>query len=193
MIGKAVAESLGIAYYDKELIALIAKKSGFSPEFIAQNSEYRASSPLDYLPVAQSGFVAGGLDGALLTPTDRVQVELQNIIQALAEKGPCLIVGRGADYILRHRTDVLNVFLYASESQRIANIVARTENCTNEEALNQLKEKDKQRRRNYKHYTDQTWGSPELYHICLNTGALGTAQSISIIAGVYKNQQAGTP
>ena len=108
-----------------------------------------------------------------------------NVILQLAEKGPCVIVGRNADYILKDRKDVLNVYLHADTPSRIERILGDGVVTKDPEGL--LAERDKRRRLNYQHYTGRTWGMSQNYHICLDTSALGYEMCANMIIEAAKN------
>ena len=108
-----------------------------------------------------------------------------NVILQLAEKGPCVIVGRNADYILKDRKDVLNVYLHASTPARIERVLGDGVVTKDPEAL--LEERDKRRRLNYQHYTGRTWGMSQNYHICLDTSALGYEMCANMIIEAAQN------
>lgn len=105
------------------------------------------------------------------------------VIQDLAEKGPCVIVGRCADYILRERTDCLHTFIHASvpfRADRIVRLYGESESTPEK----RLADKDTRRRVNYKHYTDREWGMAQNYHITLDSGVLGIDRCVDIILGL---------
>ena len=141
-IGKLAAEALGIAFYDKELLAAVAKESGFSERYIEEGGEYAtATNSLLFNIAVSSGY---NTPGKGLTPSDQVYVLQSNLIRDLAEKEPCVIVGRCADYILRERMDCLHVFLYADMDYRKKRIVERY-GQTKMTPENRLMDKDKRR------------------------------------------------
>ena len=109
------------------------------------------------------------------------------VILQLAEKGPCVIVGRNADYILKDRKDVLNVYLHADIPSRVARVLEANPDEKNPEA--RIAARDKRRRLNYQHYTGRTWGLSQNYHICLDTSTLGFEQCAEIILNAVKNSK----
>ena len=111
-IGEEIAKALGIAYYDKDIIAEVAKQTGFDAEYIEHNAELAPKTGL----FAYS-FV--GRDASGRSIEDMVFETQRNIILELAEKQPCVIIGRNADYILRDRKDVLNVFIHGNLEDKI--------------------------------------------------------------------------
>lgn len=177
-IGKEVAGKLGYAFYDKELIEKIAEESGLSREYIEAHGE--SSPSRNFFAYAFVGRDASGNSvGDYLW---RVQ---RDIIEDLAEKGNCVIVGRCADYILRKRTDCLHVFIHADmekKKERIVNLYGETSASPGK----RLMEKNKTRAMNYKYYTDRTWGMAENYHVSLDSGVLGEERCVSLIVGLAK-------
>ena len=164
-IGEEVARKLGIAYYDKNIISQIAEKSGLSPEYIQENAEL---SP-------KKGLFAYAFSGRDLTGKsveDMVYEAQRNIILELTEKEPCVIIGRNADYILKDRDDVLNVFIHGDMPEKIQRITGLY-NVEEKDAVKMMADTDKRRRTNYNFYTDQSWGKASNYTLCLNSSQLG--------------------
>ena len=190
-IAKSVAEKLGYAYYDRELVDKLAVETGFAPEYIEEESEYsRSKSFLSYIfsvsaPHNAAGIPMNTMNG--MTASDYLWTVQHNIIKELAEKGDCVIVGRCADYILRERTDTLNVFIHASKDFRADRIV-RLYGETDTEPYKRLEEKDTKRRIHYKHYTDRVWGTAQNYHISLDSSLLGIDYCADLIVDVAKNK-----
>lgn len=172
-IGKEVSTQLGIPCYDKELIEKIAEETGYAKDFIAEEGEYAPSvSGFAY------AFLGRGMDG--LSNADRIWFAQKKVIEELAEKGPCVIVGRCADYILKDRTDCLNVFVYADTAFKAERIV-REYGENNIEPEKRLADKDKKRKLNYKYFTEREWGRRKNYHMCLDSGFLGIEQTTALI------------
>lgn len=164
-IGKEVAKKLGIAYYDKNIISQIAEKSGLSPEYIQENAELSPKKGL-------FAYAFSGRDITGKSVEDMVYEAQRNIILELAEKEPCVIIGRNADYILKDRDDVLNVFIHGDMPEKIKRITGLY-NVKEKEAVKMMTDTDKRRRTNYNFYTDQNWGKASNYTLCLNSSQLG--------------------
>ncbi len=164
-IGEEVAKKLGIAYYDKNIIGQIAEKSGLSPEYIQENAELSPKKGL-------FAYAFSGRDITGKSVEDMVYEAQRNIILELAEKEPCVIIGRNADYILKDRDDVLNVFIYGDMPEKIKRITG-LHNVEEKEAVKMMTDTDKRRRTNYNFYTDQNWGKASNYTLCLNSSQLG--------------------
>ena len=164
-IGEEVAKKLGIAYYDKNIIGQIAEKSGLSPEYIQENAELSPKKGL-------FAYAFSGRDITGKSVEDMVYEAQRNIILELAEKEPCVIIGRNADYILKDRDDVLNVFIYGDMPEKIKRITG-LHKVEEKEAVKMMTDTDKRRRTNYNFYTDQNWGKASNYTLCLNSSQLG--------------------
>lgn len=174
-IGKKVAEALGIPCYDAELIEELAKESGFAESYIKEAGEY---APGNYL----SSVFANRSFG----PTNEdVLWEMQcRVISELAEKGPCVIVGRCADYILREKAECLKVFVHADMAFRAERIV-KEYGEREESAEQRLKNKDKRRAAYHRFYTNMKWGYAQNYHLTLNSGELGIEKCVKVICDIY--------
>lgn len=179
-IGKAVAERLGISFYDKQLIDIVSERSGLSKETIQNYGEYANSSLLYYLVTSLSSGYNAVDKGKMVLP-DQVNAFQTELIREIADKEPCVIVGRGADYILRERNDCLHVYIYGDLNDRKRRVVAE-HGIPTEDAETHVLERDKKRIRHYKHFTDQTWGLAENYNLCLNSSCLGVEKCIEIIS-----------
>lgn len=180
-IGKKLAEKFNIHFYDKELIALSAQKSGMSKEILQQADE-KATSSLLYSLVTGNYSFSGGVPFVNNKPVNDKLFSIQaEIIREIAEKGPCVIVGRCADDILSERKDVLNIFIYADKTFRLNTIVGRY-GVDKSEAAKQLAKQDKQRENYYNFYTDKKWGETENYHLSVNSSAFGIDGSVELIS-----------
>ena len=177
-IGEEVAKKLGIAYYDKNIIGQIAEKSGLSPEYIQENAELSPKKGL-------FAYAFSGRDITGKSVEDMVYEAQRNIILELAEKEPCVIIGRNADYILKDRDDVLNVFIHGDMLEKIKRITGLY-NVKEKEAVKTMADTDKRRRTNYNFYTDQNWGKASNYTLCLNSSQLGYDRCEMIIMECVK-------
>ena len=177
-VGRKLAERLNIPFYDGEIIEKVHEETGFSQEFIKEQGEQSPTkSILSY------AFVGRDVNG--ISINDYVWNAQRKIILDLAEKGPCVIVGRCADFILRDRDDCFNVFIHADEKFKAERIV-KEYGETDKSPEKRLREKDKKRKINYKYYTDQDWGVCDNYDISLNTGTLGIDKCVDIIEELVK-------
>lgn len=184
-IGRMVAEKLGIPFYDKELVDQIALESGFAPKYVEEHGEHSPGGSLFSYAFAPQG-VPGVMNG--LSTADFLWNIQCSVILQLADKGPCVIVGRNADYILKDRADALHVYVFADTPYRAERIV-RLYGDSEKTPEARLAEKDKRRRLNYQHYTGRTWGQAQNYDICLDTGVLGIDQCRDIVVGIVENSK----
>lgn len=182
-VGHLIAEKLGIPFYDKELVDHIALESGFAPKFVEEHGEHSPGKSVFSYAFAPQG-VPGVMNG--LSTADFLWNIQCGAIMQLAEKGPCVIVGRNADYILKDRKDCFHAFIYADKEFRAERIV-RLYGESDKSPLARLQDKDKRRSVNYQHYTGRVWGASENYDICLNTGTIGVETAADIIASLIKN------
>ncbi len=181
-IGRKVAEVLGIPFYDKELVEQIALETGFAPNFVEEHGEHSPSrSRFAYAFSHQA--VPGAMNG--MSTADFLWSIQCSVIQQLADQGPCVIVGRNADYILKDRKDVLDIFIHAPIDQRADRIV-RLYGESEKSPEARLNEKDKRRRINYQHYTGRTWGMAQNYDLCLDSGVLGIDKCVELIVNAAK-------
>lgn len=183
-IGKALAQKLGWKYYDKELVQEVALESGFDENYIEEHSEFApAASSLAY------AFTQPGVPGVMrgMSATDFLWCIQREVILKLAEKESCVIVGRNADFILRDRKDVLNVFIHADPAYRAKRIV-RLYGESEKSPEQRLHAKDKKRAVNYKHYTGQDWGDSHNYHLALDSGVLGEVVCVRLIEELVKQE-----
>jgi cytidylate kinase len=184
-VGRLLAEKLGIPFYDKELVDQIALESGFAPKFVEEHGEHSPSSSLFSYAFAPQG-VPGVMNG--LSTADFLWNIQCSVILQLADQGPCVIVGRNADYILKDRPDALHAYVFADTPYRADRIV-RLYGESEKSPETRLAEKDKRRRVNYHHYTGRTWGQAQNYDICLDTGVLGIEQCRDILVSIVENSK----
>ena len=172
-IGEEVAKKLGIAYYDKNIIIDIAEKSGLSPECVQENAELSPKKGL-------FAYAFAGRDITGKSVEDMVYEAQRKVILDLAEKESCVIIGRNADYILKDRDDVLNVFIHGDMPEKIQRII-HLYNLEEQEAVKMMADTDKRRMINYNFYTEQKWGKASNYTLCLNSSQLGYNRCEAII------------
>lgn len=184
-IGRMVADKLGIPFYDKELVDQIALESGFAPKFVEENGEHAPGSSLFSYAFAPQG-IPGVMDG-LSTADFLWNIQCQVILQ-IAQKGPCVIVGRNADYILKDYQEALHVFVHADIEFRADRIVRLYGESEKSPAV-RLNDKDRRRKVNYQHYTGRTWGMADNYDLCLNSSKLGVEQCTDIIVSLIESSK----
>lgn len=177
-IGKQLADKLGVSYYDKELIEKLAEQTGLAKKYIEEHGEYAPATHL-----FSYAFVGRGINGQSIS--DYLWSEQRKKIQEIAEKESCVIVGRCADYILKERADVLNVFIHAPMADRAKRIV-EVYGETDVEPAKRLLEKDKKRAINYKYYTEQEWGRASNYHVTLDSSVFGIEGCVNLLFDILK-------
>lgn len=164
-IGEEIAKKLGIAYYDKNIISKIAEKSGLSPEYIQEKAELSTRKGL-------FAYAFTGRDITGKSVEDIVYEAQRKIILEIAEKEECVIIGRNADFILKDREDVLNVFIHGNIEKKTERI-CRLYDVDAAEAVKMMTDVDKRRMTNYNFYTEQKWGKADNYTLTLNSSKLG--------------------
>ena len=162
IIGSKVAEKLGIPFYDRIIIELSAEKSGLAVSFV-ENTEQKIKNKFLH------NLAFGG-----------------EIIRNLAEEGSCVIVGRCADYVLKKRDDVINIFVYSDLEHKTQRAIAEY-GIEPDKAAAEVQKTDKYRANHYNYYTEQTWGDKNNYHLCLNSGFLGVDNTVDIIVDAVKD------
>lgn len=172
-LGKKLAEKLNIPYYDKEIIEFTAMKSGLSKEYIIKNDEVATNSFL-------YSIVMGARNLSGQKSVEEIKMEAQReVIQEIAEKGSCVIIGRAADYILREQK-LFRIFLSANEKDRIERVCKR-DNLLPDEALKKIHKMDKMRALYYNEYTDAQWGKANNYDLCINLSKISIKRAIDMI------------
>lgn len=175
-LGESIAKKLGYDYYDKEIISKVAEETGLSEKFIEEAGEYAMDSDR-----SSSAFIGRSSTGASLG--DYMYAVQRKLILEAVQKGPCVIIGRCADYILKDRQDCLNVFISGRREQKAARIMGLY-NVSEQEAKKQMLDTDKRRSAHYSYYTQQEWGRVENYALCLNSSDIGYDKCIEIICSL---------
>ena len=169
-IAKMLAYTFHASFYDKELLSLAAQESGFSPRFFEENDEQRGFlRALFHLHTSH-------LSDNSFYPSDFTQERLFEFqcaaIRKAADAGSCVFVGRCADYVLRDRHDIVNIFITANYSDRLLRICERRE-CDEETAKKLINKIENQRSSYYNYYTGKKWGYADSYDLCVNSSRLG--------------------
>ena len=196
IIGKLLAEQLGYAFYDKEIIDQAAQNSGLSADFISKNDQKLPSAWLYSILMGATYAAPGtnstttGIATGTLPLADQIFNAQREAIIELAKKGPCVIVGRCADYILRHcdsinRNDLLNVFIYAPMEDKVKRAVEQKK-LNEKTAEKDIKLIDKGRANHYNTFTQRTWGNRAHYDVLLNSSTLGLEKTAALLADMVK-------
>ena len=182
-IGKLLADRLDIPFYDKELIELASKESGIDERIFKSEGEETGRF---YQVLGAIGYALGSPAGGIYeySINDQLYLVQANIIEQLANEGPCVIVGRCADYVLGDREDVLNIYLCADMDERLRRVIDEYHVEDADEAM--LCKVDKRRSNYYQYYTDRVWGKAENYDLCINTGKFDTDAIIGMIVDAYR-------
>ena len=176
-VGKKLAEKLGIPFYDNELISMAAKESGFA-ESLFENAEKNTTYSLLY-SLSMFGTSSGGMYGLPLS--DKVFLIQSDIIKKVADQGPCVIVGRCADYVLRERSDVIHFFFYSDINKRVERAM-KYYGLEEKKAKEAIEKTDKKRAAYYNYYTGERWGEIKNYHMSLNTDSIGIDSCVDVLA-----------
>ncbi|MEG0251971.1 MAG: cytidylate kinase-like family protein [Christensenellaceae bacterium] len=176
-IGKKLADALGIPYYDKELITLAARESGYKEEFFENADEKASSKFLYYLSSGLGNVSTWGTDIAL---DDKLFFIQADVIRSVAAKGSCVIIGRCADYVLDANPNCINIFIYSDLTHRLQRAVNdyHLESKNLEDAI--IKS-DKKRATYYNYYSDKKWGQMENYDLLLNSDSVGIDNAVKLI------------
>ena len=176
LIGKKLADELGIGFYDGELLSLVAKESGYTEDFVRRNDQKKTQSLLYHLYIGSQ----------ILPASDMIFIAQSRVIKDLYNKESCVIVGRCADYVLRGYANVSNVFITAPLESRIARVRDEYgEQSENYRAY--LLKKDKNRIAYYNYFADDAWGKVQTYDISVNSD-IGIDRSADLIAQYIKEK-----
>ena len=176
-IAQMVAERLGFVFYDKELIAKAAERTGFAESFVKEHGEKHSR----FFSVPYSSATFNGM-----TTEDYLWSMQRQIILELADEGPCVIVGRCSDYILKDRKDAIHVFIHADPADREERVINQYGIRTADPAK-AIATEDKQRRKNYRYYTDREWGAVNNYTVSLDSSVFGIDGCVELILAIVRN------
>lgn len=177
LLGKRLAELLGIDFYDRELLSEVSKRSGLDEGYLARHDE-KAPGFFDYA-------LAGRVGASQLFGSSQNFICLTETLRGLATDKSCLIVGRTADYILREEPNLIRLFVHAPYLTRIRNVMRRHK-CTAEQADAAISRFDKERARFYEFFTDKTWGEADTYDLTLDISRLGEEGSAQFLANYVR-------
>ncbi|MDR1379921.1 MAG: cytidylate kinase-like family protein [Tannerella sp.] len=183
-IGKILSDAMNIAYYDREIIEITARESGLNKTLFEKADEQARMGfsaniigmRVPFLGGGGGGIACGGLSNEMLF---QIQSE---VIRDLADRQPCVFIGRCADYILRDRRDCFNVFICASDEDRIRRIIGYGDGKISAEKARDLMARiDRKRSTFYNYYSNKTWGEASSYHACLNSSVFGIDGTVSLL------------
>ena len=179
-IGAKVAEKYGIPFYDKELLSRAAKESGFCEEMIATHDERPTNSFLYNLVMDTYSFGYNSAAMVDMPISQKVFLAQFDAIKKIADEGPCVIVGRCADYALSDYNNCLNIFIHGDEKCKINRIMEKY-NLSETKARDMMIKKDKQRQSYYNYYSSKKWGRADSYDLSVNSSILGIEGSVNLI------------
>ncbi len=182
-IGEMLAKQYGIKCYDKELLSRAAKESGFCEEMIQNHDERPTNSFLYNLVMDTYSFGYNASSFVDMPISHKVFLAQFDTIKKIAEEGPCVIVGRCADYALSDFDNVLNIFIHADEKSKIKRIKERFADVkSDEQARDMMNKKDKQRQSYYNYYSSKKWGRSDSYDLSINSSILGIEGTVKFIS-----------
>lgn len=182
LIGQAIADELGIQYYDKALLVEAAKHAGINPELFERKDEKAPSFFSGLLPVNVGYSSSYSLyPGTSSISDDAIYRAQSDVIRSLADRSSCVIVGRSADYALRDRDNVINIFVHAPIENRIKRIMERGDAATPEQARQLAERTNKLRAAYYNFYTDKRWGHASSYDLTIDSSLLDTPDIVALV------------
>ena len=176
-VGRLIADKLGIKFYDKDLIIKLAKETGLSEEYI-ENSEQKN----DGLSILNNGYYFG------LNNADELFIKETEMVNELADKESCVIIGRCSDFILKDRENVIKVFIYSDMEGKLKR-ATKFYGLDKEKAEKEIKRIDKLRGNHYKYYTEKEWTDYANYDICINSDILGVEKTADFICEMVKEKE----
>lgn len=175
LVGERLARELGFSFYDKELIGLTAKQSGFAESVVSQTEGKKTGSLLYGLYMA----------GQELPVSDQIYIAQTKVIRQIAEKGACVIVGRCADYVLEENEGCLRVFVHAAMDQRLRRVREEYGEAPEKSLASLIRKEDKRRSSYYNYFTQKKWGDMKNYDLCINT-SLGIDNTVDLLARLVR-------
>ena len=179
-IGEKLAKELGIPFYDKELLTRAAKESGYCEEMIQMHDERPTNSFLYNLVMDTYSFGYNSAAMVDMPISQKVFLAQFDAIKKIADEGPCVIVGRCADYALSDYKNCLNIFIHGNEACKVERIVKKY-NLSEAKAKDMIVKKDKQRQSYYNYYSSKKWGRADSYDLSINSSILGIEGSVNLI------------
>lgn len=186
--GRTLATELGIAYYDKELLTQAAQNAGMSREFFERNDERSPSFLSGLFCFSMGGFPTCNYPGSNSISDDTLYRSQSDFIRDLYDRGPCVIVGRTADYVLRDCENVFNIFIHAPEEECVRRILRRGDIDDPAKARDKAHRTNRLRAAYYNFYTDKKWGDAASYHLTIDSSLLPIPRAAKIIADIIREK-----
>lgn len=184
IIGKMVAERLNIPFYDREIIEMSAQNGGFSEQFVEQN-EQKIKNKFFHNLIYSGDYINGYAGSMHVSMADKLFITTCETVEKVAEDS-CVIVGRCADFVLKDRKDVFNIFIYADLEHKVKRAIEKY-GYNPQTAKADVKRTDKHRANHYEYYTERKWGERNNYHLCVNSGLIGVENSVDLIVDAVKD------
>lgn len=181
-IGQKLSARLGIAFYDKELIRIASRESGLKEEFFERVDEQKHFSLFPGVLGLRTSINDDLFSNYYLSNESLFRIQ-SDIMRRLAGEGPCIFVGRCADYIMKEERNCLNIFISADAGDRIRRIAA-SHKISEHKAREMIERTDKGRSSYYNYFSGKTWGAAESYHLCINSSLLGIDETVRLISNV---------
>lgn len=181
-LSQILAQRLGVKLYDRQIIHLAASQIGVNDIAFEQLKKFEEEVPP--LPMKFMPFYLFGVTGPK-TLNDRVFASESKIIEKLAEDGPCIILGRCADYVLRNRPNTYSFYICADDEYR----AARGKTVYEDKSLQELNDEDLKRGGYYSHYTGRKWGDPKYYNLTINTAKISLEKAADVILHYIENRK----
>ncbi|WP_195270000.1 cytidylate kinase family protein [Eubacterium sp. 1001713B170207_170306_E7] len=184
-VGRRLAGDLKMAFYDDEISRLTAAEGGYTNQYV-EKEEQRYTNSLLYDLVASNYAMAPGE----VPPLEALFEVQSRVIRALSCQGPCVIIGRCADYVLRDQPDGFHVYLSASLEDRVRRVMAK-EQLDEAQARQRIAEKDRERTSHYQHFTGRTWGAAGNYSLSVDTSVFGIEGAAELIEHAFECARKG--
>lgn len=185
-IGERLAKHYGIKFYDKDLLTRAAKESGFCEEMIKIHDERPTNSFLYNLVMDTYSFGYNSSSFVDMPISQKVFLAQFDTIKKIADEGPCVIVGRCADYALADYKNCINIFIHANEENKIKRIMEKFD-LSEQKAKDMMIKKDKQRQSYYNYYSSKKWGRSDNYDISINSSKLGIEGTVNLLISYIEN------
>ena len=179
-IGEKLAKHFGIPFFDRELLSRAAKESGFCEEMIQMHDEKPTNSFLYNLVMDTYSFGYNTSTFVDMPISHKVFLAQFDTVKKIADEGPCVIVGRCADYALSDYDNVLKLFIYGNDEDRCKRLMNRFK-LEEKEATDLMNKTDKKRSSYYNYYSSKKWGHAESYDLCINSSLLGIDKTVNLI------------
>lgn len=189
-LGKALAARLGVPYYDRRLLTDASKELGMRTDLLERNDERRPSGLLSWLS-SSCGAPEAAYSGPTFSARD-LQILQGKVLRGLLERGACVIVGRGADYIGRDLPNILSVFLHAPMDRRVENMrKGEAAGMSDAEIVELINRTDRRRGDYYNDFTGRRWGAADNYHLCIDSSLTDKEAIVDMIVTLLQRRCAG--